>query len=357
MEIRKQLKPDQEDTMTLLKLILSGLSALALSAGASSAEELRLYNWGDYINPEILAKFTEETGIEVGLDTYTSNEEMLAKIQAGATGYDIVFPSIHMVDIMIKIGLLNKTGINQAADWGNIDPTFLRAQQDPNGDYCMPYAWGTVGIFYNRELAGGDITSWEDFFAIPDKTGNKITLVDDMREIIAIGLINNGFSVNTTDPAEIKIATDWLLERKSDVYAFTYAMPGLFMSGDIAAGHFFTGFAGAITEDDNLQYVIPSEGSTMYEEAMCVLESAPNKEAAVKFMEYFMRPEISVMNTNQQFNGSVNIPARELISDVIKNDPNVNASAEVVARLQMFEDVGVALKAYDRAWTTIRTAE
>ncbi len=343
--------------MSFTKLVSVSLTAVGVLAGAAQAEKLQLYNWGDYINPDILAKFTEETGIEVGLDTYSSNEEMLAKIQAGATGYDIIFPSIHMVDIMLKLDLLAKTDINQSADWGNIDPAFLRAKNDPNGEYCLPYAWGTVGIFYNRELSGGDITSWEEFFAIPEKTGNNITLVDDMREIIGIGLIANGYSVNTTDPAEIKAATDWLIERKPQVSAFTYAMPGLFLGGDIAAGHFFTGLAGAITEDDNLQYVIPAEGSTMYEEAMCVLESAPNKEAAVRFMEFFMRPEIAAMNTNQQFNGSVNIPARELVSDAIKNNPSINPPAETMARLQMFEDVGAALKLYDRAWNTIRTAD
>ncbi len=343
--------------MSFIKLITAGLAVASVFTGAANAEKLQLYNWGDYINPEILAKFTEETGIEVGLDTYSSNEEMLAKIQAGATGYDVVFPSIHMVDIMLKLGLLAQTDINTAADWGNIDPTFLRANSDPNGSYCMPYAWGTVGIFYNREKAGGDISSWREFFAIPEKTGNNITMVDDMREVMAVGLMANGYSVNTTDPAEIKAAADWLIEQKGSVSAFTYAMPGLFLSGDIAAGQFFVGLTGAIAEDDNLQYVLPSEGATLYEEAMCVLKTAPNKEAAVKFMEFLLRPEVSVMNTNQQFNGSVNIPARDLISDVIKSNPNVNVGPETMARLQMFADVGVALKMYDRAWNRIRTAE
>ncbi len=128
--------------MSFTKLIAASLTAVGVFAGAAHAEKLQLYNFGDYINPEILAKFTEETGIVVGLDTYSSNEEMLAKIQAGATGYDIVFPSIHMVDIMLSLNLLTKTDINTAADWGNIDPDFLRAENDPDGTYCMPTDWG-----------------------------------------------------------------------------------------------------------------------------------------------------------------------------------------------------------------------
>ncbi|MEO9515618.1 MAG: spermidine/putrescine ABC transporter substrate-binding protein [Paracoccaceae bacterium] len=343
--------------MTIRKIATSTLCILGLSATVANAEELRLYNWGDYINPEILTLFTAETGIDVGLDTYASNEEMLAKIQAGATGYDIVFPSIHMVDIMIQLELLAKTNINTADDWGNIAPEFLRAKLDPEGEYCQPYAWGTVGIFYNREMAGGDITSWEDFFAIPEATGNNITLLDDMREVMAVGMMANGISVNSTDPDEIATATAWLVDQKSNVSAFTYAFPPLFLGGDVAAGQFFVGLSGAITEDDNLQYVIPSEGATMYEEAMCVLESAPNKDAAIQFMEFMLRPEIAVLNTNQQFNGSVNIPANDLVADVIKMDENINVSAETLARLQMFGDLGTAVRAYDRAWNTIQLAQ
>ena len=181
-----------------MKTQVAGLAlALSLTAGAAAAQEtLSLYNWGDYINPDVLTKFTEETGITVTLDTYSSNEEMLAKIQAGATGYDIVFPSVHMNDIMLKLGLLEKTGINQNPDFKNIDPANLRSKEDPTSEYCLPYAWGTVGIFYNEKVTG-PFTGWADFFAIPEKTGGKITLLDDMREEVAVGLIMNGKSVNS----------------------------------------------------------------------------------------------------------------------------------------------------------------
>lgn len=343
--------------MTIKTSIISAFFGAALAANGAAAEELRLYNWGDYINPEILKKFTEETGIEVGLDTYASNEEMLAKIQAGATGYDIVFPSVHMQDIMVKLDLLAKTDINQAADWGNIDAAFMTAASDPNGEYCMPYGWGTVGLFYNSEAAGGEITSWADFFAIPEKTGNKITMLNDMREVMAVGLIMNGNSVNASDPAEIKAAMDTLIGHKDAISAFTYAVPGMISSGDIAAGQFFVGLNAMATNVDGMEYVIPSEGATMYQENMCVLASAPNKENARKFMEFFLKPEISAMNTAQQFNGSANIPARELLPDVIKNNPDINVSAATMERLEMFKDLGAAVKQYDRAWNSIRTAD
>lgn len=336
---------------------LALVSALALSAGAASAEgSLALYNWGDYINPEVLSKFTEETGIAVTLDTYSSNEEMLAKIQAGATGYDIVFPSVHMNDIMIKLGLLEKTGINAHPDFARIDPAFLRAKEDPASEYCLPYAWGTVGIFYNESVTG-PVASWEDFFAIPEKTGGKITLLDDMREVIAIGLMANGKSVNSDDPADVQAAADYILSKKAAVSAFTYESMAMLASGDIAAAHFFVGGNVFFTETPNVKYVIPTEGATMYQENICVLASAPNKDAARKFMEFYLRPEIAALNVAQQFNGTPNVPANDLTPEFIKSNPNINVGAETMARLQIFEDIGAALRIYDRAWNTIRTAQ
>ncbi len=341
-----------------MKMYVTGLAlAFSLMAGAAAAEgTLSLYNWGDYINPDVLTKFTEETGIAVTLDTYSSNEEMLAKIQAGATGYDIVFPSVHMNDIMLKLGLLEKTGINEHPDFKNIDPAFLRAKEDPASAYCLPYAWGTVGVFYN-EAVTGPVATWEDFFAIPEKTGGKITLLDDMREVLAIGLMTNGKSVNTGEPADVQAATDYILSKKAAVSAFTYDSMAMLSSGDIAAAHFFVGGNVFFTETPDIKYVIPAEGATMYQENICVLASAPNKENAKTFMEFYLRPEIAALNVAQQFNGTPNIPANDLTPDFIKSNPNINVQGETMARLQIFEDIGAALRVYDRAWNTIRTAQ
>ena len=341
-----------------MKTKVAGLAlSFTLLAGAAAAEgTLALYNWGDYINPDVLTKFTEETGIAVTLDTYSSNEEMLAKIQAGATGYDIVFPSVHMNDIMLKLGLLEKTGINAHPDFKNIDPAFLRAKEDPASEYCLPYAWGTVGVFYN-EAVTGPVASWEDFFAIPEKTGGKITLLDDMREVLAIGLMVNGKSVNTAEPADVQAATDYILSKKAAVSAFTYDSMAMLSSGDIAAAHFFVGGNVFFTETPEIKYVIPAEGATMYQENICVLASAPNKDNAKKFLEFYLRPEIAALNVAQQFNGTPNIPANDLTPDFIKSNPAINVQGETMARLQIFEDIGAALKLYDRAWNTVRTAQ
>jgi spermidine/putrescine transport system substrate-binding protein len=341
---------------TLKRMLATAVAVIGLSAAAQAAGELHVYNWGEYINPEVLDKFSKEFDVKVTLDTYASNEEMLAKIQAGATGYDLVFPSVHMNDIMLQLGLLEKMNVNQMKGFENIDKAFLRTKNDPNGEYCLPYAWGNVGIYYNKTLAPDGFKSWKDFFDFAAKNPGKVTLLDDMREVLGIGLIMNGKSVNSRDPADIKLAEDFILSHKQNIGAFTYEVLPLIQSGDMAASHYFVGAnLFVLKEPDKLGYVIPEEGATMYQENICVLTTAPNKENAAKFLEFFMRPEISVMNTIQQTNGSVNTGAIQLLPDELKNNPNINPPPDVRAKLQIFEDMGADLKMYDRAWTKIKT--
>ena len=338
-----------------------GLAAIGLAAAIAGAQSARaegalhLYNWGEYINPEVLDKFSKEYGVEVSLDTYASNEEMLAKIQAGATGYDIVFPSVHMNDIMLQLGLLQETGVNKMPGFEQIDPAFLRTRNDPDASYCLPYAWGTVGIFYNKQHVP-EMTSWRQFFDYAAANPGKVTMLDDMREVLGVGLIMTGQPVNSRDPEAIKAAEAFILAQKPNIGAFTYEVLPLIESGDMHAAHWFVGAnLFVLREPDKYGYVVPAEGATMYQENICLLKDAPNRDNALKFLEFFMRPENSVLNTVQQTNGSVNFGARELLPDDMKNNPNINPPAETMAKLQIFEDLGNDLKLYDRSWTRIKT--
>lgn len=329
--------------------------ACALPALAVAEGKLSLYNWGDYINPEILEKFGKEHDVKVTLDTYASNEEMLAKIQAGATGYDIVFPSVHMHDIMSKLGLLAKTDVNRMPGFANIDRAALRAKSDPSGEYCLPYAWGTVGIVYNRKKIP-ELKSWKQFFEYARKNPKKVAMLDDMRETLGVGLILNGKSVNSRKAEDVKAAQELVLAQKANIGAFTYEVIPLVQSGDLHAAHYFVGAMMYVLEKpDTLAYVIPEEGATMYQEDICVLKSAPNKANALKFLEFMMRPEISVLNTIQQKNGSVNTKAMALLPPALRDNVNINPPAAVRAKLQIFEDLGKDLKLYDRAWTKVKT--
>lgn len=336
-----------------LIIVLIGISAPSVS---SAQGKLSLYNWGDYINPEVLTRFTEETGIEVSLDTYGSNEEMLAKIQAGATGYDIVFPSVHMHDIMYQLGLLQETDIGSHPDFKNIDPQFIRAQTDPDAKYCLPYAWGNVGIVYNKQKVE-ELNGWADLFELA-KSGEKIILLDDPRETIGIGHIMNGTSVNSTDEAEVQAAAQYVLDNLENVSAFSYDSIPLVQAGDVAAAHWYVGANIFVQENpDVLAYVIPEEGATMYQEDICVLKNAPNSENAKKFLEFYLQPEIAALNVEQQMNGTPNIPAQALIPAAIAENQTIYPPEDVLVKLQIFTDLGQDLKLYNREWTRIKTAQ
>lgn len=339
----------------MLKVICSLVFLFVFPNTLKAEGKLNLYNWGDYINPAVLKKFTAETGIEINLDVYGSNEEMLAKLQAGATGYDIVFPSVHFHDILFKLGLLHETKINESPLFKNIDKDFIIAKTDPEGSWCLPYARGTVGIFYNKNIVPS-LNSWEEFFAIPDKYNGKITMLDDPRETIGVGLIVNGNSVNSTDVSEVKEAAAFISKNRDNISAFSYDIISLLQSGDIAAAHWYVGGLYYVFEDPEgkLEYTVPKEGATMYQEDMCVLESAPNKENARKFMEFYLNPENPALNTAQQLNISANAPSRDLLADNLKNNPYINPPSEAYEKLQIFDDLGQDIKIYDREWTKVK---
>lgn len=330
-------------------------TALGLSSAASAEGNLSLYNWGEYINPKIIEIFSEEFGVDVTLDTYSTNEEMLARIQAGATGYDLVWPSVHMHDVMQKTGLLQKTGVNQMPGFENIDPSSIRSKEDPNAEWCLPYAWGAVGIFYNKELIP-ELTSWQQFFDYAAANPGKVTMLDDLRETLGVGLIMTGASVNSGDKDEITAAEEFILAHKPNIGAFRYDVIPLVTSGDMAAAHYYVGAVLNVNQNpDLLGFVIPEEGATMYQEDICMLASAPNPENAKKFLEFMMRPDISAMNTEILTNGSVNTAAIEMLPEELKGHPAVNPPADVRAKLQIFDDLGRTLKIYTRAWDRIKT--
>lgn len=178
--------------MNMIKYLKSGVaiaaSVMAMTSIASAEGSLNLYNWGEYINPEIIEDFSKEFDVDVTLDTYSTNEEMLARIQAGATGYDLVWPSVHMHDIMQKLNLLQPTNVNQMPGFENIDPGALRSKEDPKAEYCLPYAWGAVGIFYNKDMIP-ELTSWQQFFDYAAANPGKVTMLDDLRETLGVGQI------------------------------------------------------------------------------------------------------------------------------------------------------------------------
>lgn len=354
----RQIKPHFAKRLipAAIGLTLAASMSLGVTLPAQAEGSLHVYNWGDYINPEVLKRFGEEYDVKVSLDTYGTNEEMLAKIQAGATGYDIVFPSVWMHDVMSKLDLLAKTDISSHPGFQNIDPAAKRSETDPNAEYCLPYAWGSVGIVYNKKMVDKPLKGWADLFDLA-KQGKKIILLDDPRETLGIGHVMNGTSVNSTDEAEVAAAADYIIDKLDNISAFTYDSIPLVQSGDVAAAHWYVGANIFVNQmPDVLAYIIPEEGATMYQEDLCVLKSAPNMENAIKFLDFYMQPEIAALNVEQQMNGTTNLSAIKLIPKEIADNPTMYPPQDVMDRLQIFNDLGRDIRLYTREWRRVKAA-
>lgn len=339
-----------------LSLLVAG--ATLLNAPALSAAELNLYNWTVYINPDILSDFSKETGIKVNLDNYGTNEEMLAKIQAGATGYDIVFPSVHMQDIMTKLQLLQPAGIKALKGYDNIDQKYFLAKTDTDHNICLPYNRGTSGLMYNKKLIGGTpVDTWKVVFDPPAELRGKIAMLDDVRETIGAALMYNGFSINSTDPKELAKARDTILKAKPYWAAMlTDGIGDKVINGDFVVAQWWSGTVVQTmdTKPDDIGYAIPKEGTNGFQEDMCLLASAPNVESAKRFFEYMMRPEVNAKNTNWLRGWSTNKAALPLIDPKLTANTSIYPNDEVFKRLQLLRDVGDKVTLYDKIWTDVK---
>lgn len=346
----------------LKKLRVAGLISagmFTLSAGtAAAAGKLALYNWSIYINPAILTDFTKETGIEVTLDNYGNNEEMLAKIQAGATGYDIVFPSVHMQDIMTTLDLLQPVGLQSLNGHENIDPKYFKAKTDPAHEICMPYNWGSTGLLVNKAMTtDADIDSWKVVFDPPEELKGKIAMLDDVRETIGAALIYNGFAINSTDPKQLAAARDSI--KKAKPYWAAMLTDGIgdkVVNGDFAIAQWWSGSAAQTvdTASDKVTFILPKEGVNGFQENMCLLKSAPNATEAKAFFEYMLRPEVAAKNANWLRGGTPNTAALPLIDPALKSNPALYPDAATFAKFQLVEDLGESVRLWDNVWTQVK---
>lgn len=337
---------------------IMGLAVSAWVTPAFAAEQLNLYNWTVYINPDILTDFTKESGIAVNLDNYGTNEEMLAKIQAGATGYDIVFPSVHMQDIMWNLNLLQSAGLKDLKGYENIDQKYFLSQTDNDHTNCLPYNRGSSGLMYNKKLIGSTpVDTWKVIFDPPEELHGKIAMLDDMRETIGVALMYNGFSINSTDPKELMKARESIIKAKPYWAAMlTDGIGDKVVNGDFVVAQWWSGtvIQTMDTKPDDIGYAIPKEGTNGFQEDMCLLVTAPHVDNAKKFFEYMMRPDVNAKNTNWLRGWSTNKAALPLIDKSLTSNPSIYPTDEIFKRLQILVDVGDKIKLYDKVWTDIK---
>lgn len=295
----------------------------ACGSGSGSKGEVYVYNWGEYIDPDVLAQFEEETGIKVVYDEYETNEVMFPKVEAGASVYDVVCPSDYMISKMIEKDLLQPLNFDNIPNAkANIGEQYYETskQFDPGNKYSVPYCWGTVGILYNKTMVDEPIDSWTVLW--DEKYKDNILMQDSVRDAFMVALKINGNSMNTTDRSELEAARDLLIEQKPLVQAYVIDQVRDKMIGNEAAvGVIYSGEAiYTQRENEDLEYVIPKEGTNVWIDSWVIPKNAKNVENAERFIDFMCRADVALKNFEYITYSTPNVAAQDLIEDEdIKN--------------------------------------
>lgn len=314
-------------------------------------KQLHVYNWSDYIADKTVPDFEKEFGVKVTYDTYESNEEMVAKLQAGATGYDIVVPSGYIVPVMVATDLIGPVSKKYLTNFNNLSPIFQNLPSDPGNTHTVPWQWGTSGIAYRTDKVKTPVDSWAVF---QDKRyAKKMTMMDDGREVIGSQLRYRGHSLNSTNATELKQAKADSIAAKKNLKAYISApVKAQLISGDVWISQLWNGdTTQAKAEQPNLGYVVPKEGCTIWGDSMCIPKSAPNKRAAHEWMNYILRPQVGAALSEATGYGTPNAAAAK----VMKN-PVPYPTEEELKRLEYQVDLGKDTATWDQIWTEIKSA-
>ena len=340
-------------------------SATAMPAAAPIEKEMFLYNWSGYVNPENVAAFSKEFGVQVTEDNYGSNEDLLAKVEAGGSGYDIVAPTGYMVKIMGEKDLLLPLDLSKIPNAKYMSPPFDKGRpHDPDNKWSLTKDWGTFGIMWNSEKVTDNFASWDDLWKLAPKYSGKIIAVDSSPEVFGAALKYLGYSYNATDPKEIDAALKKLMELKPHLRSFdsTYIAKMASEEAWITLGWNGDAFAANAQRKDagkaeSIQYVIPSEGSEIWEDDWCILKSAPHPNAAHAFINFVLEPKRQAAETNFTYYASGQDEAKKYINPDILNNPAIYPPGQVIAKLEAATDLPKAAQEYrDEAWTKLKSA-
>lgn len=339
--------------LLLIALIVS--VAFSIVGCDQDKPTLNVYNWGDYIDPEVIEQFEEEFNVKVNYDTFATNEDMYVSIAKGGTSYDVAFPSDYMIERMIAEGLLAKIDKNNIPNLKHIDEDFLDLDFDPNNEYSVPYMWGTVGIVYNKKMVDDEVDSWDILW--DEKYKGQILMLDSQRDSIGVALKKLGYSMNTRNLDELEEAKEELIKQKPLVYAYVGdEVKELMVAEEAALAVVWSGDAVAMMrENENLDYVIPKEGSNIWFDNMVIPKNAQNKELAEEFINFMNRPEIAAKNAEYIGYSTPNAAARELLPDYMKNSRVAYPSDEDIENTEIFLDVKDMLTIYDEIWLEIKS--
>ncbi|MGR3624349.1 extracellular solute-binding protein [Pseudophaeobacter sp.] len=341
----------------LMKISTAAL-ALTLGATAANAEgKLVLYHWFEYIPQDLLDKFTAETGIDVTMDTYDSNESMLASLKAGAIGtYDLAVPGDYMVKIMAGEGLLDTIADGELANKGNIAQEWADPSFDPGRAHSIPYQWGSTSFAVNRDVYQGDINTTDILFNPPAELAGKINMLDSQGEVMAMASLHLGMEQYSNDRTQLKDLNAMLTAAKANWASFNSdTAKEVLVSGDAAVGQIYDGFSAKAREEGaNIEYAFPSQGYVVWMDNVVLLKDAPNRENALKFMDFLLEPEnIAAVSNYARYASGVNGVGAFVDPELAKlpeGNPPADAGTPVFIEVCDAETQAI----YDKIWTNLK---
>jgi len=316
---------------------------LESTSSKGSKDTITVYNWGDYIDPDLIKQFTEETGIKVIYETYDSNEAMMTKIQQGGSAYDIAVPSEYTIEMMLEEDLLLPIDHSKIPNLKYIDPYYLDLPFDPGNQFSIPYFWGTVGIVFNPNLIPEHLSfeSWDDLWDPSLK--RKVFLVDGAREVMGMGLNSLGESLNAKDEELLRRATDKLITLSPNIKGIIgdEIIP-LMINNEAAVALTWSGSAADMMwENEELDYAVPEEGSNLWFDNFVIPKTARNIEGAHAFINFMLDPEVAAQNADYVGYSTPNAAALELMDPEVVEDERFYPSEEIKDKLEVYENLGL----------------
>ena len=362
--------------LTAASALLSGCGASentgasgtdSAASGSADGGELYVYNWGEYIDEDVISQFEEETGITVVYDLFETNEEMYPVIEAGAVNYDVVCPSDYMIQKMRENDLLAELNFDNIPNIDQIDPAYMEMSQafDPENKYSVPYCWGTVGILYNtrllEELGVPAPTKWADLW--DERLSGEILMQDSVRDAFMVALKKDGYSMNSESKDELEQAKQELIDQKPLVQAYVIdQVRDKMIGGEAAVGVIYSGEMLYIQDevanlglDYDLKYVIPEEGTNLWLDSWVIPKNAKNKENAEKWIDFMCRPEIAKANFEYITYPTPNKGAFELLDEDMQNNKAVFPDIDSLKDSEVYKYLGDDTDAiYNELWKEVK---
>lgn len=335
-------------------------SADGNAGGSASTDRLHIYTWANYTDDEMTSRFTEQTGIEVVVDIFESNEAMQAKLTAGGGDiYSIIYPSDYVVQEMVDLGLLAELDLSRISGLDNLLANWQDPLYDPGHAHSIPFSWGTSGLLYNKTVLTTPPTDWDYLWENQAELSRRITLLDDVRETLGAVLKSLGYSYNSEDPAEIEAAYNRLNELKPAIASFTTSgYEDALLGGDLLVVMAYSSDAAVVIEEDpNLEYIVPESGTSVWTDTVAIPTTAPNVDAAYQWLNFILEPEATAKSVENLFFATPNATAIDLLPDELKSNDDIFPPKEVVEKCEGIAPVEEsAEELYDRYWTQITGA-